>query len=130
MFPSPSWQKKETTSRRLKLRPLAFAVLLAGCSGSAEQPILNAFFTASRLHDRTALGEVATTEFDPLKQGSVLDFTVRTVNREGRAKQVTIDADVLLPTHERVKRTYAIAMTQNADGRWIVTAVTSPSSPR
>jgi hypothetical protein len=103
--------------------------VIVACAGSAEQPTLSAFFTASRLHDRTALNAVATTEFDPMKQGSVLDFSIQHVSRDNRSKQVTIDADVLLPTHERVKRTYAVTMTQDTQDRWIVTAVTSLSSP-
>ncbi|HZR24226.1 MAG TPA: hypothetical protein VFA59_11600 [Vicinamibacterales bacterium] len=74
------------------------------------------------------MNAVATTEFNPLTQGSVLDFAIREVDRQGRSKRVTIDADVLLPTHERVKRVYTVAMSEEADGHWIVTAVTSPSS--
>ena len=61
---------------------------LAGCTGSAEHPILDQLFTASRLHDTTTLNGFSTVEIDPQKQGSVLDFTIISVTPESRAPLV------------------------------------------
>jgi hypothetical protein len=57
---------------------------LAGCTGSAEQPILNQLFTASRLHDTTTLNGFSMVEIDPQKQGSVLSFSITSVTPEAR----------------------------------------------
>jgi hypothetical protein len=64
--------------RRMILASLT-TVILAGCSGAAEQPILNQLFTASRLHDTTTLNGFSMVELDPQKQGSVLSFSIISV---------------------------------------------------
>jgi len=56
----------------------------AACSGGAEQPILNQFFTASRLRDNTSLQNFATVAFDPQRQGSVTSFSITSVSPEER----------------------------------------------
>jgi hypothetical protein len=55
--------------------------IFAGCSGAAEQPILNQLFTASRLHDTTTLNGFSMVELDP-RQGSVLSFSIVGVTPE------------------------------------------------
>jgi len=67
--------------RRMLVTSLT-TVILAGCSGAAEQPILNQLFTASRLHDTTTLNGFSMVEIDPQKQGSVLSFSIVAVTPE------------------------------------------------
>src|SRR3954471_429699 len=67
------------------LLAVSLTVLAAvACSGGAEQPILNQFFTASRLRDNTSLQNFATVSFDPQKQGAVTSFTITSVTPEER----------------------------------------------
>jgi len=62
---------------------LSLTVLAAiACSGGAEQPILNQFFTASRLHDNTSLQNFSTVSFDPQTQGTVSSFSITAVTPE------------------------------------------------
>jgi hypothetical protein len=58
--------------------------LFVGCSGAAEQPILNQFFTASRLRDNTTLDGFSMVALDPQKQGSVTSFSITNVTPEQR----------------------------------------------
>jgi len=58
--------------------------LFAGCSGAAEQPILNQFFTASRLRDNTTLDGFSMVALDPQKHGSVTSFSITNVSAEQR----------------------------------------------
>src|SRR5438093_282684 len=58
--------------------------LFAGCSGAAEQPILNQFFTASRLRDNTTLDGFSMVALDPQKQGTVTSFSITNVSAEQR----------------------------------------------
>ena len=62
----------------------ALIPLCAGCSGAAEQPILNQFFTASRLRDNTTLDGFSMVALDPQKQGTVTSFTITNVSAEAR----------------------------------------------
>lgn len=67
--------------RRMIVASLA-AVILAGCSGAAEQPILNELFTASRLRDNTTLNGFSMVALDPVTQGSVTTFRIVNVTPE------------------------------------------------
>jgi hypothetical protein len=71
----------------------AFAILacalaslagLAGCSASTEQPILNQFFTASRLRDNTTLAGFSTVAFEPGTNGTITSFKITNVSQEQR----------------------------------------------
>lgn len=55
------------------------------CSSPPEQPILNQFFTASRLRDNTSLQNFATVSFDVTTAGSVSSFSITSVGPEQRA---------------------------------------------
>src|SRR5437867_8261445 len=66
------------------LAALLTAPAIAACTGGAEQPILNQFFTASRLRDNTSLQNFSTVAFDPQTQGSVTGFSVTNVTPEDR----------------------------------------------
>jgi len=56
--------------------------LMMGCSGGAEQKILEDFFRASRMRDNTTLGNFATVSFDPRTDGIVQKFDVVSVSQE------------------------------------------------
>lgn len=60
------------------------AVIVAGCTGAAEYPILNQLFTASRLRDNTTLNGFSMVALDPVTQGSVTSFTIVNVGPETR----------------------------------------------
>jgi hypothetical protein len=110
------------------------ALLLAACTGRSEQLILEQFFSASRLRDRTALQHVSTITFEPRDQGIVTEFEITGVTSETNgarvSKNVSIRAHVKLPSGQVVERKLAITM-QYADQRWTVTGVAMfPSSPR
>jgi hypothetical protein len=68
-------------------RSLAFllaAATLIGCSAPPEKPILNQFFTASRLRDNTSLANFTTVAFEPNAQGVVLSYDITNVTPEER----------------------------------------------
>jgi len=105
---------------------IALAVLTSACSGP-ERPLIDQFFAASRLRDRTALEKIATVIYEPRERGIVTTFDVLAVDtrRDGgrERKSVTIAAPVTLPDGRRVPKTLAVTLDRDASGRWIVTAV-------
>jgi hypothetical protein len=73
--------------RRTPIIALALAsltTLVLGCSSGPEQPILNQFFTASRLGDNTTLANFSTVAFEPRTQGTVSSFDIQSVSPEQR----------------------------------------------
>jgi hypothetical protein len=60
------------------------AATLIGCSSTPEYPILNQFFTASRLRDNTTLAGFAAVAFDPRTDGIVTSFDITDVTPEQR----------------------------------------------
>ena len=108
------------------------ALLAAGCAYGSEQLLLEQFFQASRLRDRTALQHVATVIFEPLEQGAVTDFTItRVVNlnespNDPPAKQVTVTAPVRLPDGTTAPRKIILVLERR--DRWIVTGFTTSGS--
>jgi hypothetical protein len=126
---SPGSWKKKTTSRRRLAAPLGALLLLAGCA-APEQALLDQFFGASRLRDRTALQAISTTIFEPLQQGIVRTFRVagaaERTNGRTVTKEVTVDATVATPDGRTVQETLIVTMERsdrNGSDRWIVTAV-------
>ena len=104
-----------------------FAVLIAtGCSPPAEQALLQQFFAASRLRDRTALQNIATIVFEPREQGTISTFEITNVSarRDGghELKDVTISAPVRLPTREIVQKTLVVTL-EKMNGRWMIISV-------
>jgi hypothetical protein len=77
--------------RRMIVTSLTTAVL-AGCSGAAEQPILNQLFTASRLHDTTTLNGFSMVELDPQRQGSVISFSIVSVTPESSRRRLALQS--------------------------------------
>jgi len=65
--------------------------LAAGCSGYAEQSILNQFFTAARLRDNTSLNNITMVSFEPGTQGTVTTFDISSITPEQR-KPLTVKA--------------------------------------
>jgi hypothetical protein len=63
---------------------LLAAATLIGCSSAPEQPILNQFFTASRLGDGTSLANFTTVTFAPNRQGIILNYDITSVTPEQR----------------------------------------------
>ena len=108
---------------------LLLSVLLVGCLPSAEQKLLNQFFAASRLRDKTALANVATVVFEPREQGTVAEFEitgVRAVQGAGNStvKEVTLSALVRQPDGQTVRQTLIVTISMS-----MVTAVRSAASP-
>jgi hypothetical protein len=61
---------------------LATGLLVTACSSQPEQPILQQFFTASRLRDNQTLANFANVSLDPTTQGSVNSFSITSVSPE------------------------------------------------
>ena len=72
-------QRRRITSYTLVAGTL---VVVMGCSGGAEQKVLDDFFRAARLRDNTTLGNFATVSFDPRTDGAVQKFSVVSISDE------------------------------------------------
>jgi hypothetical protein len=95
----------------LRIAVLLTALTLVGCS-AAEQPIIDQFFTASRLRDHTALGSFSTVSFEPAALGTINSFTITNVTAEQRrppleAQRVVIDLSVADPRNRIDSKKYA-----------------------
>lgn len=106
---------------------IAVAFLTTACAGP-ERPLLDQFFAASRLRDRTALQKISTVIFEPRERGIITTFDVIRVTRNGARKDVTIAAPVAMPDGRRIRKTLVVTMTRDGAGRWIVTAVSDSLS--
>ena len=120
-------------SNGLRAKLTVALVLCAGClmaacaKYGAEQLLLERFFAASRLRDRTALQQVSTVILEPLEQGTVASFTILdAVDLESagpvRIRQVTVLAPVRLPDGRTEDRKIILVL-QRGD-RWMVTGFT------
>jgi hypothetical protein len=85
-------------SRSLALT-LAAATII-GCSSMQEQPLLQQFFTASRLRDNTTLAGFAAASFEPATDGIVTTFSITNVTPEQR-RPLTLKS--LAKAHEDAK---------------------------
>jgi len=113
---------------------VALAAWLAGCGPKPEEPVLAEFFNASRLRDRTALQKIATTIFDPARDGIVTDFEVKSVEARAAGGGATEDVSILAPVKPMdgptVEKQLVVTLEKDATGtrsgvkgRWIVTGV-------
>ena len=107
----------------------ALAACLTACANhGAEQQLLDQFFSASRLRDRTALQPIATVIFEPREQGTVAAFTIVKVddlehaNGEVVSKQVTVSAPVRLPDGQTATKKIILVLRRR--DRWMVTGFT------
>ena len=104
---------------------------LAACARhGAEQVLLDQFFNASRLRDRTALQRISTVILEPLEQGAVTTFTITSVvDLEGpngliQSKQVNVSAPVRLPDGRTAQKTLSLVLqrgNRQTTAPWIVT---------
>jgi hypothetical protein len=117
------------------------ALLAAACSYSPpEQQVLETFFRAARLHDRTTLAGVATVDFDPRKDGSIQEFTIDNIGEPERragvdgdvvTEPVTVNAKVVSPAGRTMSQTLVVTLQRaagksgdsTAEGRWIVVSI-------
>ena len=112
--------------------PALLLVLAAACVRyGAEQLLLEQFFNASRLRDRTALQKISTVILEPLDHGAVTTFTITDVvvleapNGIVRSKQVNVSAPVRLPDGRTVQKTLNVIL-QRGDQEaapWMVTGI-------
>ncbi|MEO8260909.1 MAG: hypothetical protein ABI868_26420 [Acidobacteriota bacterium] len=113
--------------------PALLLVLLAGCvRHGAEQLLLEQFFNASRLRDRTALQKIATVILEPVEQGAVTAFTIDdVVDLEApdgvvRSKQVRVSAALRLADGRAADKTLNLILQRGdsqAAAAWIVTGL-------
>ena len=85
--------------------------------------MLDRFFLASRLRDRTALAKYATVIFEPLDRGTVDHFTITKVSAERDTKTVTLAADVHRPDGTLVAERLVVVLQRDPDVGWKVTGV-------
>src|SRR5438105_13216606 len=78
--------------------------LFAGCSGAAEQPILNQFFTASRLRDNTTLDGFSVVALDPQKKETDTSFSMTNVSAQKR-KPLTLPQIAKAPDEAKAETT-------------------------
>lgn len=113
----------EAALRRLnnRLTVVAAVVLtIAACGASPEPALLDQFFTASRLRDRTALARIAATPFDPAQHGTVQSFEVLSVAvLKPDLKEVHVRARIRPPAGDPLDKPLSILL-QKVDGRWRV----------
>ena len=104
--------------------------LTAACARyGAGQVLLDRFFTASRLRDRTALQKISTVVLEPLEQGAVTTFTITdVVDLEGanglvESKQVGVSAPVRLPDGRTAQKALNFVLQPGGPqtAPWIVT---------
>jgi hypothetical protein len=124
--------------RTLRIGVLLAIAALAVCGHPAERALVDQFFSASRLRDRTAAQSVATVFFDPKDQGLVREFTIRNVTSEEESggvvsKNVTIRASVESLDGVTAEKTIVVTMQRRPNAAWLITGVTvaaaDPSRP-
>jgi hypothetical protein len=127
-----------TAVRRLQTGALFAVAMLAACGHPAERALVDRFFAASRLRDRTAAQSIATVFLDPKDEGLVRQFTISSVTPEEESggvvsKNVTIRASVETLEGVKAEKTIFVTMQRRADAAWMITGVTvaaaDPSRP-
>ena len=108
-------------------------MLVAACvRHGSEQLLLEQFFNASRLRDRTALQKISTVILEPLEQGAVTTFTITDVvileapDGVVQSKQVNVSAPVRLPDGRTVQKTLNVILqrgNRQAPAAWMVTGL-------
>ena len=99
---------------------LAAALGAAACSEGVEHAVLSRFFSAARLRDRTALGAMATVDFNPAIDGVVTTFQVVDVGADERRPLSTADPAIVQLSLEELKGQPA----PNASGDLVTRSVT------
>jgi hypothetical protein len=109
-------------------------VTFAACGHPAEKALVDQFFSASRLRDRTAAQSVSTVFFDPKDQGLVRQFTIKSVTPEEESggvasKNVTLNASVESLDGVRSQKTIFVTMQRRPGAAWMITGVTVAGDP-
>ena len=107
---------------------LAAAAAVAACGHPREKKLVEQFFAASRLRDRTAAQSVSTVFFDPKDHGLVRDFTVESVTPEEQSggvasKNVTLSASVESLDGVTSHKTIFVTMQKKPGAAWMITGV-------
>jgi hypothetical protein len=127
-----------TPVRNLQTGAAFAAALFAACGHPAERALVDRFFAASRLRDRTAAQSLATVFFDPKDEGLVREFAISNVTPEEESggvvsKNVTIRASVESLDGVKAEKTIFMTMQRRVDAAWMITGVTvaaaDPSRP-
>jgi hypothetical protein len=124
----------QSADRTLQIGVLLAMAGLVACGHASEKALLDEFFSASRLRDRTAAQSIATVFFDPKDQGLVRRFTITRVTPEEqsgglRSKNVTIRASVESLAGAASDKTIFVTMQRRGDAGWMITGVTVASAP-
>jgi hypothetical protein len=98
------------------------------CGHRAEKALVDQFFAASRLGDKTAAQSVSTVFFDPKEQGLVRQFTIKGVTPEEvsggvASKNVTLNASVETPDGAQAQKTIFVTMQRKPGAAWMITGV-------
>jgi hypothetical protein len=115
--------------RTLPIGVLLAIATVAACGHPAERALVDQFFSAARLRDRTAAQSIATVFFDPKDQGLVRKFTIRNVTPEEESggvvsKNVTIRASVESLDGVTAEKTIFVTMQRRPNAAWLITGVT------
>lgn len=117
-------------ANQISCLPLALTLLAASaaCGHPVEKALVERFFSASRLSDKTAAQAVSTVFFDPTDQGLVRQFTITDVTPEEvsggvASKNVTLSASVESPDGVQSKKTIFVTMQRQPGAAWMITGV-------
>jgi hypothetical protein len=107
---------------------IALVTALAACGHRAEKALVDQFFSASRLGDKTAAQSVSTVFFDPKEQGLVRQFTIKGVTPEEvsggvASKNVTLNASIESPDGAQAQKTIFVTMQRKPGAAWMITGV-------
>ena len=116
---------------------LLCSALTACLASGTDHQLLDRFFAASRLRDRTALARLATVVFEPARDGIVDDFSVvRTTAINADQRQLTVRVTVRPFGHSTTERTLLITTTRReaaglktATSPWVITELRQAPSP-
>jgi len=116
------------TKNRTVLAAAALVVAAAACGHRREQALIDRFFSASRLGDKTAAQTMSTVVFDPADQGLVRDFTIDSVSAEEESggvasKGVRLSATVESQDGLKAKKTIFVTMQRRPGAEWMITGV-------
>ena len=104
------------TFKNVGLVVVAFVLLFTvgtslGCSGNSEErDILQRFFSASRMGDRTTAANIAMVAFNPDTDGTIRDFSVTSVSEEQQRSLRILDLAGELATAETSAQEHAASM--------------------
>jgi hypothetical protein len=118
-----------TTRRPARLSAaIVLVTALTACGHRAEKALVDQFFSASRLGDKTAAQSVSTVYFDPREQGLVRQFTIKGVTPEEvsggvASKNVTLNASVESPDGAQAEKTIFVTMQRKPGAAWMITGV-------